>query len=235
MEVGDKIKCMPGGWRFSGDVADKFDQHIKKSVPFYTAGHDMIITISEFFMSENSICYEIGSSLGLLSYKIAKYNQNKNARFYGIEIEEDMIKNAKRQYKFYNLEYIHDNVVDFDFEKANLIISYYTLQFIDIENREKLLKKIYNSLKKGGAFIMFEKIRAETSEFQDITTALYTDFKIRNGYSFDEILAKSISLRGVLRPFSTEENLALLRHSGFHNILTIFKYITFEGYLMIKN
>ena len=81
---------------------------------------------------------------------------------------------------------------------------------------------------------MFEKIRAETSEFQDITTALYTDFKIRNGYSLEEILAKSISLRGVLNPVSTKENLSILKDSGFNNITTIFKYITFEGYLIIK-
>ncbi len=54
------------------------------------------------------------------------------------------------------------------------------------------------------------------------------------GYNYDEMSIKSQSLRGVLEPFSTNGNLGLLKRAGFKDILIIFKYICFEGYLAIK-
>ena len=49
-----------------------------------------------------------------------------------------------------------------------------------------------------------------------------------------EIINKSRSLKGVLEPFSTEGNLGLLRRAGFQDIMTVFKYVPFEGFLVIK-
>ena len=50
----------------------------------------------------------------------------------------------------------------------------------------------------------------------------------------DEIIAKAKSLKGVLEPFSTQGNLDLLKRAGFVDIITIFKYLCFEGFLAIK-
>ena len=49
---------------------------------------------------------------------------------------------------------------------------------------------------------MFEKIRANDARFQDIFSIIYNDFKLKNGYSPDEIINKTKSLKGVLEPFS---------------------------------
>ena len=53
-------------------------------------------------------------------------------------------------------------------------------------------------------------------------------------YSPDEIVGKARSLKSVLEPFSTEGNLGLLNRSGFVDIMTVFKYACFEGFLAIK-
>jgi tRNA (cmo5U34)-methyltransferase len=81
---------------------------------------------------------------------------------------------------------------------------------------------------------MFEKVRANDARFQDIMTGLYTDYKLDRGYAPDEIIAKSRSLKGVLEPFSTEGNLDMLRRAGFVDIVSVQKYICFEGFLAIK-
>ena len=47
-------------------------------------------------------------------------------------------------------------------------------------------------------------------------------------------MAKSNSLKGVLEPFSTSGNLSLLKRAGFKDIMTVFKYGCFEGFLAIK-
>ena len=112
--------------------------------------------------------------------------------------------------------------------------SVYTIQFIPPSQRQIIYNKIYKSLNWGGAFFLFEKVRGPDARFQDILTGTYNDYKLEAGYNYEEIASKTQSLRGVLEPFSTKGNLGLLKRSGFKDIIVIFKYICFEGYLAIK-
>ncbi len=234
MKVGDEIKIDNSNWKFNGEVVKNFEQHITRSVPFYQNGHNLICDLGDFFIKDDSIIYELGSSTGQLIYKIAKKNSFRDALFYGIDIEKDMINYARSKYKLKNLQYICDDINTFEFEKSDLMISYYTIQFIHPKFRQLLIDKIYNSLNWGGAFIMFEKVRANDARFQDILTTLYTEFKLNNGYSPEEIIAKTMSLKGVLEPFSSQANVEMLKRAGFIDILTIFKYLNFEGIVAIK-
>jgi tRNA (cmo5U34)-methyltransferase len=93
---------------------------------------------------------------------------------------------------------------------------------------------IYRALNWGGAFLLFEKVRAPDARFQDITSGLYVDYKLEGGYTAGEILEKARSLRTVMEPFSTQGNLDLLGRAGFVDIMTIYKHICFEGFLAIK-
>ncbi len=126
------------------------------------------------------------------------------------------------------------NVLDIEFQKADLIVAYYTVQFIKPKNRQLLFDRIYQSLNWGGAFLLFEKVRSSDARFQDMMTTIYTDYKIDQGYSSDEIVGKTRSLKGVLEPFSTQGNRDLLTRAGFVDILTVMKYVSFEGFLAIK-
>jgi tRNA (cmo5U34)-methyltransferase len=81
---------------------------------------------------------------------------------------------------------------------------------------------------------LFEKVRGPDARFQDIITILYNEFKINQGYTPDDIWAKSISLKGVLEPFSSQGNIDMLKRAGFLDINTIQKFLCFEGFLAIK-
>ena len=63
---------------------------------------------------------------------------------------------------------------------------------------------------------------------------IYNEFKISQGFSSDEILSKSSSLKGVLEPFSSKANIMLAKRAGFKDIMTVFKFLNFEGFLAIK-
>lgn len=236
MNVGHKIEAKNAGWNFGGDVADTFVDHIRQSVPMYEEGHDLVCQFSDYFVSNNSVCYEIGVSTGELMKKLAIHNQGKpNARWIGIDTEKPMIEKAKKHCAgIENVELYVDDVRNFDFEPSDFIVSYYTMQFTPPRHRQEIFDKIYKSLNWGGAFIMFEKVRGPDARFQDICVSLYNDFKVRQGFSPEEILSKTRSLKGVLEPFSTEGNLGLLRRAGFSDMMSICKYICFEGFLAVK-
>jgi tRNA (cmo5U34)-methyltransferase len=236
--VGDNIHAERGGWKFSGETTRTFDSHVAKSVPLYNEGHDLICDLSDFFVKSDSVVYEVGCSTGKLTLKLAEHNKLKTeARFVGIDVEDDMISVAdekQRAYPDLNVSFVAADIVKMDLEPADMIVCYYTVQFISPSIRQQLIDKFYKTLNWGGALLLFEKVRGADARFQDIMTALYTDYKLRVGYSAADIVAKSRSLKGILEPFSTQGNIDLMRRSGFVDINTVQKYMCFEGFLAIK-
>jgi len=235
--VGDNIPTTASNWKFVGEVAKKFDAHVKKSVPLYEEGHEIILSLTDFFLKEDSTIYEIGCSTGTLTEKISIKNSaiDKKINLIGVDAEKDMVKQAKKKCKdLRNVTLIHDDILNLDLKKSDVIISYYTMQFIPPKVRQIIFDKIYEALNWGGAFILFEKTRACDARFQDIFTTLYMEYKQRQGYSNDEIISKRISLKGILEPFSSKGNLDLLERAGFVDTVTVQKYLSFEGTLSIK-
>src|SRR5258708_638381 len=96
MNMGDNIDKNRADWNFSGEVAECFVPHIKRSVPYYEDGHELICYLSDFFCLKNSTCHELGSSTGELLKKLALYNAHKpQIRWKGIDAEEQMVQKAK--------------------------------------------------------------------------------------------------------------------------------------------
>ena len=115
-----------------------------------------------------------------------------------------------------------------------MIVANYTIQFLPPRIRQAVIDKIYQALNWGGAFCMFEKVRAPDGRFQDYANQVYVEFKLESGFNEAEIVNKTRSIKGVMEPFSTQGNLDLLRRAGFIDVMTIQKYVCFEGFLAIK-
>jgi tRNA (cmo5U34)-methyltransferase len=234
--VGDGIVGVNSQWSFSGAVPQSFTEHVRRSVPLYDEGHALICRISDYFIQANSLVYDLGTSTGqLLGRLVSRHESKPGVTFVGIDEEEGMIAQARKNVGHHaNVRLELGNISLFDYEACDLIVSCYTIQFVPPRIRQELINKIYNSLNWGGAFLFFEKIRAPDARFQDLCTGIYTDFKLENGFSAEEIINKARSLKGVLEPFSTEGNLDLMRRAGFVDIMTVMKYVPFEGFLAIK-
>ena len=235
-KVGQDIETGNAAWTFDGKVADTFVSHVSQSVPLYEKGHDLVCQLSDYFVDKTSTVYEIGTSTGELIKKVAQHNAHREgARFIGIDPVGPMVEKAKEHCADTpSVTIIEDDARNFEFEKSDLIISYYTIQFIPPRDRQQLFDKLYEALNWGGALIMFEKVRAPDARFQDILTQLYNDFKLRNGFSSEEIVEKTRSLKGVLEPFSTQGNLDMLGRAGFVDVMTVQQYLCFQGFLAIK-
>ena len=236
MKVGHEIETERAQWTFDGKVADTFVDHVRQSVPFYDAGHELIESISDYFVRDDSVSYEIGTSTGQLLRRLAEHHAHKpGVRWIGIDAVEPMVAKARAHCAgLPNVELFAADAVTFDYEKADFFVAYYCVQFIQPRHRQELINRIYDRLHWGGAFVMFEKVRGPDARFQDMSVAIYNDFKARNGFTADEILNKTASLKGVLEPFSTEGNLGLLRRAGFTDIMSVMKWVSFEGFLAIK-
>lgn len=234
-ENNSHITATNASWSFDG-IADIFDQHVENSVPLYHAGHDLVCNLSDFFLPQNATILEIGSSTGTLAKKLLlKHADRCDLTYVGIDSVRDMVDSANTLLKEDpRVSFEQEDIITREVQSASLIISYYTLQFIHPRSRQAVMQKIYDSLDWGGAFILFEKVRAPDARFQDIMTQIYCDFKLEKGFSEAEVINKSRSLKGVLEPFSTRGNIDLLKRAGFVDVMTVAKWVCFEGFLAIK-
>lgn len=151
--TGDGIIAARAGWSFGGDTPQNFDRHVARSVPNYEAGHRLIEQISDFFVKRDSVAYEIGTSTGTLLRHLARRHPY-GTRWIGIDTERAMIDHARRMHDqaSSNVEYLVANACEVDYEKSDLIVSYYTIQFVPPRYRQSLIDLIYKSLNWGGAF-----------------------------------------------------------------------------------
>ena len=232
-----KKKFSSGSWTFGKNIPLSFDNHIKRSVPGYDVSLNLITELSTYFLTDNSICYDVGFSTGKLISNILKFNKGKKLKIIGVEPEKKMVnffKKTETYRKSNNIKIINKNIENVRLQNCDLIISHYTLQFIRQNLRLSILKKFYKNLSLGGAFIIFEKIHGNNPRFEKIFSDLLTDFKLKNNFSDEEIVNKNKAIRGVLNPLSINENLNLLRKAGFKNLQIIYHNINFAGILGIK-
>ena len=123
---------------------------------------------------------------------------------------------------------------DFILSNASFAVSMLTLQFIQQRKRAQLTNKIYNSLNKGGCFVLVEKIIGNNARFDEMWIEIYHDLKIKNGLTENEVFAKSRSIRGILKPYTVDENIQMLHSAGFKDVDVFFKWNNFAGFLAIK-
>ncbi|MBL8021985.1 MAG: methyltransferase domain-containing protein [Leptospirales bacterium] len=233
--VGDNIQAENSSWTFGGDVPKSFDAHVSKSVPLYEEGHDIICKLSDYFLQDGSTIYDLGCSTGELLLKIANRHPSRSIKLIGIDREPGMVEMANEKCKSDpRISFQCSELLEFEMQPCDLVIAYYTVQFVRPAFRQDLLNRVWQSLQWGGAFLMFEKVRGPDARFQDILTGLYNDYKSEQGYNAEEILGKARSLKGVLEPFSTAGNLDLLTRAGFKDCMSIMRYLCFEGTVAIK-
>ena len=218
-------------WRFNDEVVKVFDEHVKKSVPLYQLFHKDILDMSVYFVQNNTNVIDIGTSTGVLLKGLYDINKSRNAKYIGIDIEESMINECNNRYK--DIEFKVCDALDYDYSNSSVITAMLSFQFIPKKERVKILSKIYNGLNEDGAFFMVEKIKNNIPDIHDIYNDIYYDFK-RENIKDEEILDKNISLRGIMKPLTLEENINNLKEVGFNKIDIFMKYNNFVGIIAIK-
>ena len=238
-KVGDKIFSERGSWSFNKIKINNFENHINKSIPGYLESHNYIEFLSEYFITDNSLIYDIGCSTGNLIKKISNYNKSKkNIKFIGVEpVEKFRLlfnKNIKKLSKDHKFNFIRSDIQNIKLKKCDLVIMFYTLQFIKPEFRQNIINMIYDKLNWGGGLFLFEKVRGADSRFHDMINYSYIEYKKKVGYTNDEIINKMLSLKGILEPNTSKANHLFLKKSGFKDVSIIYKNLCFEGILAIK-
>jgi tRNA (cmo5U34)-methyltransferase len=210
--------------KFSFDTVKDFDHHISGSIYGYSVLHSLIINISSFFIKSGVTPIDLGCTSGKL---LKAVHEAYNCPVIGYDITPAQFIDG--------LDLRVQDITDPDFviPETNLIYSVFTLQFIDYAKRIEVLRKVYRSLYKNGAFIFCEKEICANGIIQEVFTFSNYQYK-RNVFTPEEILAKEYDLRAMMNSLESKDNIDLLKEAGFTTIEPFFKYLNFKGYLCKK-
>ena len=212
-----------------------FDNHIENSVRGYNNLWNDVLSMSKYFVEDNTNVVDIGCSTGKLLKSMIDQNKKHipKASYTGIEIEEDFFKHYDKDInKYPELSFYRDDVRQYEFVNCSLVTSIFTLQFMPPKDRENTINKIYQGLNHGGAFIFSEKTFSCDPQVQDMMTFMYYDYK-RKSFSEKEILNKEVQLRHMMKPNTKNEIFNMLDKAGFrHHVF--WQNFNFVGIIALK-
>ena len=226
---------MQKAFNFNNYNGKDFDEHISNSIPNYNGLRSLIPSIASNFLVKNSNIYDIGCSSGAMLLQLQKdfSRIHSDLSYVGYDIADSLLPDLEYAP---NCSFFPRDVTEekLKFFNTSLIFSIFTLQFIELPKRVTLVKKIYDSLDKRGAFIVSEKIYSNNAFTEDIFTFSNYDSKYQNGFKPSDILKKQQDLRGIMFPLTQAENEKIFREAGFQVVEVFFKSLNFIGWVLIK-
>jgi len=134
----------------------------------------------------------------------------------------------------YNIQCQCADVSTVDITEASVVVLNFTLQFIPLQERTRLLEKIYAGMRPGGILIISEKILFPDADVNALFVDLYHQFKETMGYSKLEISRKRAALENVLLPETIATHRKRLTDCGFHSVDLWFQCFNFASMVAFK-
>jgi len=219
-----------------------FDNHIDKSIRGYSQLIDDVISLSRYYVEDDTNVIDIGCSTGKMTHRMLDENQDHclSAHYVGVEVAEGFYgdldereKSINQEHPWANINFHKGDIRDYTFHNCSLVTSIFTLQFMSPKDRVKVIQDIYQGLNTGGAFIFAEKTICENAKFQDMLTFNYYDFK-RQNFTTEDIMDKEKTLRNMLKPNTWHEIEDMIYEAGFSNIQPFWRNHMFVGAIAMK-
>ncbi len=219
---------------FDKKVAQVFPDMVHRSIPGYSSLLTVLQAVfrARFANHSDTLIYDLGCSVGGVTLALANVLP-VDTRFIGVDISADMLARYEKAVRLANIyqrvEIIRDSIVDFPLVPCDGVSINFTLQFLEPEQRQKVLDACYNALNDNGILFIAEKTRSNKN-----ITAWHEQFKRNNGYSELEIAQKRLAIENVMK--IDEENTIIKRchNAGFTNVTQVFHALGFKAWVAEK-
>jgi len=211
---------------------------ILRSVPGYGQIINTIGDLAQKYAVPNRKVYDLSCSLGAATLSIRRRVEGRNCKIIAVDNSESMVERCKENLSAYVSEtpvkLVCGDILDIEIENAYVVRLNLTLQFLEPEHRESLLKKIYDGLLHGALLVWSEKLYFDQPKIQSTLDDLHLDFKRANGYSELEISQKRSSLEHVMKPDTLQQHEIRIKEQGFRQLSVWFQCFNFASMVAIK-
>ncbi|WP_106239707.1 hypothetical protein [Nonomuraea fuscirosea] len=223
-----------GGWQFTPEVVEVFDDHVRASVPHYDVIQDLVAETTDWLVPAGGLVADLGASTGASARRILERHPDRGVRFVLYDEQPAMLDQAAVELRklaskvggVYDAMLSATRIQDgpLAHEDADLTLALFTLQFLPRKERVKALRLARQRSAESGALIVAEKIRAIDSRWAEIGQDVAHDYKAAHGISDSAIRAKAKALRGVLRPYPQQATADAMVAAGWHAPEVLFRW-----------
>jgi tRNA (cmo5U34)-methyltransferase len=228
-------------FRFNAAVAEVFPDMLRRSIPGYAASIEAISSLAARYVVADSTCYDLGCSLGAATLAMRAGIKTTGCQIIAIDnapamVERcrDIVTTTDSGKEQTTVEVRQADIRDVDIDNASMVVMNYTLQFLDVADRDAIVQRIFDGLLPGGLFLLSEKVVDEDAHMEDLLVDLHHEHKRRNDYSQLEISRKRAALENVLLPESVATHRARLAKAGFAHSAVWLRYFNFVSIVAIK-
>jgi tRNA (cmo5U34)-methyltransferase len=223
---------------FDERVAAVFTDMINRSVPGYGTILTMIGTLAERYVQDDSTCYDLGCSLGGATLAMRRQIRARRCGIVAIDNSPAMIARCRdilaSEPDGVPVSLQCADILGADIANASFVVLNFTLQFVPLQERAALIRRICAGMKPGGMLVLSEKIHVEDPELNALFIDLHHRFKEQNGYTRTEIAGKRAAIENVLVPETLRAHEARIRDAGFGSFAVWFQCFNFASMVAIK-
>jgi tRNA (cmo5U34)-methyltransferase len=231
--IDEKLGDEP--FRFDDSVARVFPDMLRRSIPGYAASIEAIGSLAARYVTPNTTCYDLGCSLGAATLAMRQGIRADGCRIIAVDNSEAMIEKCRSVVAGADdIEVRLADIRDVSIENASMVVMNYTLQFLDLDARDTVLRRIADGMIDGGLFLLSEKVVDENPYMEDLLVDLHHEHKRRNDYSELEISRKRAALDNVLVPETVARHRQRLTNAGFSHSAVWLRYFNFVSIVAIK-
>lgn len=216
---------------FDEKVAGVFEDMISRSVPGYAAIAGMTKVFAEKYAQADSVCYDLGCSLGACTLAMRKGIDKPNCRIVAVDNSAAMVArcraNVAKDPQGPPVDVVEADVRDVKIENASVVVMNFTLQFLPPADRSALIQRICDGMLEGGVLILSEKIAFDDPGRQAFETDMHHEFKKLMGYSDLEVAQKRRALENVMVPEPLQTHRDRLLNAGFSRTYLWFQCFNF--------
>lgn len=227
----------PDKFEFDTEVAEVFPDMAVRSIPNFLQAHKAHARIAEALMFSHGRLrvLDAGASRGHFIQAIRQTSHHRPS-IVALDYSEAMVEHLKRDYRkgvevrlcdMSSPEFLNSD------ETFDVINASYVLQFIPLNCQDAVLRKLCNMVRPGGLLFFGAKM-AVHGELGALLQDEYIRWRMRQGYSREEIEAKTAALKNSMWLRSHAAIEYLLTSGGMVDITKSYVHTLFTNYVCIK-
>ncbi len=214
-------------------VAKEYDANRKKFIPCFEDFYDATTEFIASNISYPKTVADLGAGTGLLSYFWYRYFPK--SQYILVDIAQEMLKVAKQRFaSLDNFEYVaEDYSQSLPTKECDVIISALSIHHFEDEAKQRLFNSIYDKLPDRGIFVNYDQFCAGSEAVNE-----WYDTYWEKGLLSSGLTSKDIEMwrerRKLDRECSVEQEVAMLRASGFKTVKCVYSNRKFSVIIAIK-
>ncbi len=228
----------PEKFEFDNEVSQVFPDIARRSIPLFYETHELHAALCAPWMEQERVdVLDVGASRGAFLAALSKQYclPRSGVRVRANDISEDMVTQLAADFQWAHVEQMDisgERFMSLPDGKWDIINCTYVLQFVAVDRQVSVLRKLARLLKPGGVLFLGQKLDS-SGVVGRMLHDQYIEFRMRNGYSREEIAAKTKALQNSMWPMP-EENIAHYLNLSGISLVETSRWTVFNNYMCTK-